>query len=199
MTDIVSTGTLAPFAPVALRLLTHAVYSEERLYWSLLLRHAETLKAYFACIGLEVVIYEDDGFAYLTQPEQYDSQETMALSLPRITHRSQLTRAITMVAIVLREHLDAWEEQHQAGRCHIPYIDICERCKPFLPETNDERSNAAAIDTALNKLVDWEWLVKRDSPGVALSYEVRPIFKAKFGPESFSALKEVLQHDATGI
>lgn len=197
MTAPTDPEALALFAPVALRLLNHVVASEEGPYWNLLLRYTDALRDYFARIGLALIVYEEDGFAYLTQPEQPDD-ETL-LPLPRITRRHHLTRAVTMVAIVLREQLDAWDEQHRAGRCQITHADIWERCQPFLPQTTDERSHVNGIDSALSKLVDWEWIARREVPGGTTFYEVRPLMRAMFGPDILAQVKEALIHDTTGI
>ena len=196
MNEPAAATALAPFAPMALHLLNHPVLSEEGVYWNMLLRHAEALRDYFGQIGLALMVYEDDGFAYLTQPEQPDGDET---PLPRITQRRQLTRSVTMVAVVLREYLDEWSEQHRVGRCQIAYADIYERCQPFLPPTTDERSHAYIIDTALNKLAEWEWIVRREVLGDKSLYVVRPLIKAMFGPDTLAEVREALAHDATGI
>jgi hypothetical protein len=59
-----------PSAPVKVRLLQDAIYSDEADLWATLLRYRQHIENYFQEIGLNLVVHEEDGFAYLKQADQ---------------------------------------------------------------------------------------------------------------------------------
>ncbi len=58
-----------PSAAVKVRLLQDAVYSEDAELWAALLRYQQPIENYFQEIGLELVVHEQDGFAYVKQAD----------------------------------------------------------------------------------------------------------------------------------
>ena len=93
---------VVPYAVVILKLLRNPLYSDETYSWNLLLMHLTSVQEYFARIGLEVRLHEEDGFAYLHQPALED-EEGQKLSLPRLTRRDRLTYNATLLCVQLRE------------------------------------------------------------------------------------------------
>jgi len=90
---------LSPAAPVKVRLLQDAIYSEDDDLWELLQRYRQHLQDYFRELGLDLVVHEEDGFAYL---RQLPDEETAGL--PRLTRRDKLTKGLAIIGILLREH-----------------------------------------------------------------------------------------------
>src|ERR1700761_6864925 len=95
----------SPSAAVKVRLLQDAVYSEETELWTTLLRYQQHIENYFHEIGLELVVHEQDGFAYLKQTESEDGS-----GLPRLFRRDKLTKGVAIVGVILREQLLHFDE-----------------------------------------------------------------------------------------
>src|SRR5579884_1370112 len=93
---------IVPYAGVILKLLQQPLYSDDSVYWNQLLTHYTAIEAYFAQIGLQILLFEDEGFAYLTQPDLLDDTGE-PISLPRLTKRMPLSYHATILGVIMRE------------------------------------------------------------------------------------------------
>ncbi len=181
---------VVPYAPVILKLLQNPLYSDEPSSWNLLLTHLTSIQEYFARIGLEFRLHEEDGFAYLHQPALED-EEGQKFSLPRLTRRDRLTYNATLLCVQLREWLDQFESsQLDEGRCLITGDQIYELMAPFLPERTDERAIQRKVDSAIERLVELGFLKRVIGSEAQVYFEVRRILKAKLDAEKLNASKE---------
>src|SRR5260221_7135624 len=98
-------SAVMPYAPAVLKLLQNPLFSDETASWNLLLSYLTPVQEYFARIGLEVRVHEEDGYAYLHQPALEDD-EGQSVVLPRLTRRDHLTYQTTLLCVLLRELLD---------------------------------------------------------------------------------------------
>jgi len=57
------------YAPVLVRLFQGVVYDEDRKVWSDLVAFQHQVRKYFATIGVNLHLNEQEGFAFLSQPE----------------------------------------------------------------------------------------------------------------------------------
>src|SRR2546428_8958299 len=78
----------------------------------MLLSHFTLVQEYFARIGLEVRLNEEDGYASLHQPALEDD-EGQAITLPRLTRRDRLTYHATLLCVLLREWIDQFERSEE--------------------------------------------------------------------------------------
>jgi hypothetical protein len=181
-----------PSAAVKVRLLQDAVYSEDMELWTTLLRYRLNIENYFQEIGLQLVVHEEDGFAYLKQADQEDGTV-----IPRLFRRDKLTRGVAILGVLLRERLLQFDEKvHDESRLALKKEDIVQLAAPFFPETNDEIRADKRIETAINKAEEMGLL--RKLPGVTGDehYEVRRIIKARFPVETLKALREQFEGHA---
>src|SRR5260221_11322157 len=86
-------SAVMPYAPVVLKLLQNPLFSDETAPWNLLLSYLTPVQEYFARIGLEVRVHEDDGYAYLHHPplQHHDGQSPAHPSLTRPDHPTHHT------------------------------------------------------------------------------------------------------------
>src|SRR5260221_13371496 len=98
-------SAVMPYAAAVLKLLQNPLFSDETASWNLLLSYLTPVQEYFARIGLEVCVHEEDGYAYLHQPALEDD-EGQSVVLPRLTRRDHLTYQTTLLCVLLREWLD---------------------------------------------------------------------------------------------
>lgn len=191
------TSAVAPYAPVILKLLQNPLFSDETAAWNMLLSHLTPVQEYFARIGLEVRLNEEDGYAYLHQPALEDD-EGQAITLPRLTRRDRLTYHATLLCVLLREWLDQFESTHlDAGKCTITDLQIHELLLPFLPARTDERAVQRRIDSAVERLSDLGFLKRMPNTDRPAYFEVRRILKAKIDAEKLAEIKEKLAQYGT--
>lgn len=190
-------NAVVPYAPVILKLLQNPLFSEETTSWNLLLTHQTPVQEYFARIGLEVRINEEDGYAYLHQPLVED-EEGQAIALPRLTRRDRLTYHATLLCVLLREWLDQFESTHlDAGKCAITDLQIHELMQPFLPQRTDERAVQRRIDSTIERLIELGFLKRMPDTDQPAYFEVRRILKARIDAEKLAEIKERLARYGT--
>lgn len=179
-----------PSAAVKIRLLQDAVYSEDADLWTALLRYQQHVENYFREIGLELVVHEQDGFAYLKQAESEDGG-----GLPRLFRRDKLTKGVAIVGVILREQLLHFDEKvHDETKLTIRKDDILQLAAPFFPETNDDIRADKRLATAINKAEELGLLRKLSGAEGDERYEVRRIVKARFPVEALKELRDQLQN-----
>ena len=190
-------SAVAPYAPVILKLLQNPLFSDETATWNMLLSHLTPVQEYFARIGLEVRVLEEDGYAYLYQPALEDD-EGQAITLPRLTRRDRLTYHATLLCVLLREWIDQFESAHlDAGKCMITDSQISELLLPFLPARTDERAVQSRIDSAIRRLSELGFIKRLSDTSNPTYFEVRRILKAKIDAGKLAEIKEKLAHYGT--
>lgn len=179
-----------PSAAVKIRLLQDAVYSEEADLWTALLRYQQHIENYFHEIGLELVVHEQDGFAYLKQAESEDGG-----GLPRLFRRDKLTKGVAIVGVILREQLLHFDEKvHDETKLTIRKDDILQLAAPFFPGTNDDIRADKRLEAAIHKAEELGLLRKLSGVEGDERYEVRRIVKARFPVETLKELRDQLQN-----
>ncbi len=182
---------VAPYAAVVMKLLQGPLYQDDAP-WNLLLQYREQVRLYFAQMGLELQFYEEDGFAYVRQPEIEDD-EGNRLELPRLTRRIQLSYYVTLLCVLLREQLLQFEVSNlESAACILTRDQIHEILLPTLPDRTNELVIRNKADALIEQVVDLGFLKKRAHLG-ADYFEVRRILKAKLDAEKLNEVKERLR------
>lgn len=181
---------IAPYAPVLIKLLQGIVAYDDTAAWSLLLQHQTAVREHFERIGLEVMLDEGEGYAFLRQPDP-DEDSAPPITLPRLTSRYRLSYPVTLLLVLLREalqHFDASESQ--SDRLVISIEELRDMQRPFQRERSDEVKLARALDGHVARVVELGFL--RRLSGDEERYEVRRIIKAKVPAEMLVEIKEKL-------
>lgn len=178
-----------PSAAVKVRLLQDAVYLEDEELWAALQRHRSHIENYFQEIGLELIVHDDDGFAYLKQA-QLEEQA----GVPRLFRRDKLTKGVAIIGVVLREQLLRFDEKiHDESRLILRMEDLVQLAAPFFPATNDEIRTDKRIEGAIHKAEEMGLLRRLPGAEGEERFEVRRILKARFPVETLKELREQLQ------
>lgn len=185
---------ITPFAPAVIRLLQGPLYSDDATPWNALVQNNELVRLYCAQIGLELQLHEEDGYAYLRQPE-WEDDEGRTIELPRLTRRQQLSRDVSMLCVLLREQLLLFETGSVGGSaCLLSREQIRELLLPALPERNNELLLQKRIDSLIERVVELGFLKKVTRLGQDY-FELRRILKAKINADQLVELKErLLKH-----
>lgn len=148
--------------------------------WSALLELQARVRDYVAVLGLELVLDEAEGYAFLRARDREDESTT---PLPRLVARRPLSFPVSLLLALLRKKLaefDAGGGQDEEGvRLVLSREDIVELLRVFLPEASNEARLMDRVDTDINKVVELGFL-RRLKPvaGQPPAFEVRRILKA---------------------
>ncbi len=186
---------LAPYTPAVIRLLGGPLFSDDTGPWNVLLSHETPVREYLAKIGLELVLNETDGYAFLRQPE-WEAEDGQKIALPRLTRRDRLTYHVTLMCVLLRERLDQFEASTpETDRLIVTDDDLRDMLRPFLRERGDERALLKKIDETANRVADLGFLRRI---GTDNRFEVRTILKARISSDVLADVLLILeQHAAT--
>lgn len=184
---------IAPYAPAVIRLLQGPLSSDDTGPWNVLLAHETPVREYLATIGLELVLSETDGYAFLRQPE-WEGEDGQKIVLPRLMRRDRLTYHVTLMCALLRERLDQFEASTpETDRLIVTGDDLRDMLRPFLRERGDERALLKKSDETTNRVVDLGFLRRIGNDN---RYEVRPIVKARISSDALADVLQMLEQHA---
>jgi hypothetical protein len=168
-------------------LLRHGVIlaSQKQQLFDALIKDQIAIKSHLDDMFLRISIDEANGVAVLLQRLDEDDEDTVSL----ITRRP-LSVYDTLLLLVLRKH---YQERETAGE-HRIYIDIDRiesRLTPFLPLTNNSRSDRRKLSSTLKKLKDKRLLLS--VPGDDERFELTPVIRYVVNAEFLQQLLEEYQ------
>jgi hypothetical protein len=183
---------IAPYAPVIIRLLQGVVYNDDTALWDKLINYQLKIKEYFEMIGLEVYIFESEGFAFLRQKQFSEGvDEDNGIVLPDLIKKQQLSYSVTLLCVLLLERLIEFDiHSGDSTRLVLNKEDIKDMMKIFIAEKTNEAKVIDKLDADINKLVDYGFLRKLHDED---KYEVRRILKAKVPIEKLLDIKQKLE------
>ncbi|MEI7811449.1 MAG: DUF4194 domain-containing protein [Ignavibacteria bacterium] len=183
----------APYAPALIKLLQGIIYSDETELWHLLITHSHRVKEYFSVIGLDVMIFESEGFAFLKERDTKDDETP----LPSLIIKRHLSYPVTLMCILLLEKLNEFDfSGGQADRLIMSKSEIADMLRVFLPDKSNETRLLDSIEANINKLLDYGFLKKVNEPD---KFEVKRILKAKISASTLIELKRTLEEYARAI
>ncbi|MFB9246331.1 DUF4194 domain-containing protein [Massilia antarctica] len=140
--------------------------------WQPLMDLQARVRDYGATIGLELILDEAEGYAYLRQrPAVVGEPE-----LPRLIQRRQLSYPVSLILALLRKKLAEFDATGGDTRLVIDRDQIAEQVRLFLPQTGNEARLLDRMDAHLNKVVELGFLHRLR--GQDNQFEVRRILKA---------------------
>lgn len=165
---------------VVIPLLKGVIYQEtDGGLWGALLNLQARVRDYVAVLGLELVLDEAEGYAFLRsrQPEGVDDET--APKLPRLIARRPLSFPVSLLLALLRKRLAEFDRGGGETRLVLSREDIVELIRVFLPQRSNEARLIDQIETHINKVVELGFLRKlKTAANQSASYEVRRILKA---------------------
>ena len=180
---------------VVVPLLKGVVYQEnDAALWNGLLHGQARVRDYVAVLGLELVLDEAEGYAFLrSRPDGEAPAETEAgaggvadgSGPPRLVARRPLSFPVSLLLALLRKKLAEFDAGGGDTRLVLTRDEIVEMIRVFLPDTSNEARLIDRIDTHLNRVVELGFLRRmRIGPtapartGARMTFEVRRILKA---------------------
>jgi hypothetical protein len=167
-------------------LLKGVIYRDETTarnagQWSALLDLQARVRDYVAVMGLELVLDEAEGYAFLRAHVCEDDES--AVKLPRLVARRPLSFPVSLLLALMRKKLAEFDagggHDAAAGRLVLSRDDIVELIRVFLPDASNEVRLMDRVDRDINRIVELGFLRRlKSQPGQPPAFEVRRILKA---------------------
>jgi hypothetical protein len=141
--------------------------------WKHLLQLQPRVRDYVEVLGLQVVIDEAEGYAFL---RQRPSDEGEAEPVPRLIPRRALSFHVSLLLALLRKKLAEFDAQGGDTRLMLTRDQIAEMLRIFLPTTSNEARLIDKIDEHIGKVERLGFL--RPAKNAEQTYEVRRVLKA---------------------
>lgn len=173
------------------RLMQGVVYREgDEDAWQTLVRDAAPVRDHFATIGVEVVVHESEGFAYLRSRPEVEGEPV----LPRLVRRRALSYNVSLLLVLLRKRLLEFEAAGGEGRLVVNRDQVLDLLRTFQPDSSNEARMVEQVDRTIGKAVELGFLTAlRQQPG---HWEVRRVLKAYVDAQTMSDFEQRLRHYA---
>ena len=166
---------------LVITLLKGVLYrDEDGPLWQSLLDLQATVRDYLVVLGLDLILDEAEGYAFLRA--RPDSEDAVA-KLPRLIARRPISFPVSLLLALLRKKLAEFDAGSDQTRLIISRDDIVDLIRVFLPDASNETRLIDQIDSHINKVIELGFL-RRLKGSVALdseksgNFEVRRILKA---------------------
>lgn len=177
----VPTGERLELTHVVVPLLKGVVYQDDNTtLWQQVHRHRTQVTDHMATMGLDLVIDEAEGFAYLRQMEHDD------VDIPRLVPRHRLSLRVSLLLALLRKRLAEFDASSSDPRLILTRDQIVELLQLHLPSSDNVVRLVADVDALITKVIDLGFL--RKVRGQEHTYEVRRIIKAYIDAEWLAGL-----------
>jgi Domain of unknown function (DUF4194) len=120
--------------------------------WNALLNLQSRVRDYVAVLGLDLVLDEAEGYAFLRSRPESDDQS--APKLPRLVARRPLSFPVSLLLALLRKKLAEFDASGGDTRLILSRSEIVELIRVFLPDSSNETRIVDQVDVHLNKIAD---------------------------------------------
>ena len=168
-------------ASAVIRLMQGVVYRDsDEDTWLTLERLGAGVRDHFATIGVDVVVDNAEGYAYLRSRPEEDGEE----ALPRLVRRRALTYNVSLLLVLLRKRLVEFETTGGEGRLVLTTDQIVEMLRLFQAESSNDARVVDQAETTIKKAAELGFLHQlRDQRD---HWEVRRILKAYVDAQTLS-------------
>ena len=185
---------------IVVPLLKSVLYrDEDATLWAGLLKLQARVRDYVIVLGLELVLDEAEGYAFLRSRPM--AQDDDAPKLPRLIPRRPLSFHQSLLLALLRKKLAEFDASGGDTRLILTRSAVVELVRVFLPAGSNESRLIDQIDAQLNKVIELGFVrrLKPQETGVSASraaqepvFEVRRILKAFVDAQWLADLDERL-------
>ena len=177
-------------AKIAIILLLKGLFykkDNEKAFYELIENSYGTIVEYFENMGLEVILDENDGYAYL-QNIEYEKEDDV---LPKLIQNRELSYKVSLLCVLLRKKIADFEMQNENERAIISKEDIVSMLFLFLDIKFNEVKIKKDIDTTIKKLEELGFLKKLKLSND--TYEIKNSIKAFINASWLDSFDKKLQ------
>jgi len=178
-------------ASAIIRLMQGVVYREtDEDTWLNLERSGADVRDHFATIGVDVVVDDAEGYAFLRSRPEGEGEE----ALPRLVRRRALTYNVSLLLVLLRKRLVEFETTGGDERLVLTTNQIVEMLRLFQAESTNDARVVDQAEATIKKAAELGFL--RQLRGQSDHWEVRRILKAYVDAQTLSDFAAKLQQYA---
>jgi len=167
--------TAQDLSVVVIPLLKGVIYQDENpSLWSTLFNLSAAVRDYVAVLGLELILDEAEGYAFLRSRSEGEAEGTNPV--PRLMARRQLSYPVSLLLALLRKKLAEFDAGAGETRLIMSRDEVVELIRIFLPPGSNEVRLIDQVDASLNKIAELGFI--RRLRGERQMIEVRRIIKA---------------------
>lgn len=165
----------AELSTVLIPLLKGVTYrADDASHWGALLQLQGRVRDHVGVLGLELMLDEAEGYAFLRSRAAPDDDP--AARLPRLVARRPLSFAVSLLLALLRKKLAEFDAGGGDTRLILSREQVAELLRVFMPEGSNETRLIDQVDTHINKVVELGFV--RRLRGQENMLEVQRILKA---------------------
>jgi hypothetical protein len=186
-----STGTMNHnISSILVPLLKGVMYQENSPdQWNSLLSLQAQTRDYVSVLGLELILNEAEGYAFLRSKPDSESDESG--KLPRLIARRPLSFPVSLLLALLRKKLAEFDAKGGDTRLVLSREEIVDAVRIFLPAGSNETRLIDQVEAHIEKVVNLGFM--RPLKGQDNMLEVRRILKAYVDAQWLSEFDQRLQ------
>ena len=170
MTPQTTTANLSPVLIALMKGITSR--DDDPALWQALLELQARVREYVAVLGLELILDEAEGYAYLKQRAAAEGEPELA----KLVARRQLGYPVSLMLALLRKKLAEFDAGSGESRLILSAEQIADLVRLFLADTANEAKLMDRVDSDIKKIVELGFL--RKLRGSEDRFEVRRILKS---------------------
>ena len=153
------------------------------------------IRDYVRVLGLELVIDDSEGYAWLKPREPEEGQTP----LPRLVGRRRLSYPVSLIIALLRKKMAESDAAGQDTRLILSVEDIADMVKVFLPSGSNEARFLDKINTHLNRIADLGFIrrLKGQKDRIEVVRILKAFVDAQWLHEFDDRLREYIEHSTS--
>lgn len=187
---------IKPYSKAIVKLLKGTIDKND-VVWNDILNYQNEIHEYISKIGLELIVKESDGFAFLKQFEIDNDHNTIG-----IVSRRQVGFETSIVLVILRQIIEEFESDptdFQVVEKHITESELKEQIAFFLPEKYDKVKFLNDLDRHIKKVEELGYLRETGTSLNEKKYKIHKIIKEKITLDILNEFKEKIKEYVESI
>lgn len=186
---------LKPYSKAIVKLLKGIVDRKDTI-WSEIINYQPDIQSYLNQIGLELIVNENDGYAFLKQFEIDNEGNTIG-----IVSRRQVGFETSIILVILRQIIEDFDSNpiESVSDKFITHSELIEEIELFLSEKYNKVQFLKDIDKYIKRVVELGYLRETQSNDSEPKYKIHKIIKEKVTLDILKEFKEKLQEYVESI
>ena len=181
---------IKPYSKSVVKLLKGTVNRNDNV-WEDLLFYRKEIAEYISLIGLELIVREEDGYAFVRQFIIDEDNNTLGL-----VSRRAVGFEVSVVLVILRQILEEFENNPIEFQGTVKYIlldDLKDEIARFLPQKYNTVQFLKDLDNYINRIIDLGYLKKVSGEDENPKYIIHKIIKDKVSLDTLNDFKNQLE------
>lgn len=187
---------IKPYSKAIVKLLKGTIDKND-IVWNDILNYQNEIQEYISKIGLELILKESEGFAFLKQFEIDNDNNTIG-----IASRRQVGFETSIVLVILRQIIEEFESDptdFTVAEKYITESELKEQIAFFLPEKYNKVKFLSDISKYIGKAEELGYLKETGTSSNEKKYKIHKIIKEKITLDILNEFKENLKQYVESI